>query len=216
MSELRQYHPSLRVFQIRQSQKGWIFIGDTPKDFAILQSETKMKQVFGPKVKVLLLKSYYSADVSKIKYLVFKRVSNNISVNELNELLDFNKIIHAEAERMKSKRSGKELPFIKIKSDDPKQAEALISGGLVCQKTGITFRVEEFKTTPSILQYFKCQGFRHKAPKCTKNEKCVVCGEAHTHKNCPNTLPIIEAVLHIRTKLLGRTWSKNKFLMPPF
>ena len=60
---------------------------------------------------------------------------------------------------MKFKRSGKELPFIKIKSDNPKQAEALISGGHVCQKTGIIFRVEEFKTTPSILQRFKCQGF---------------------------------------------------------
>ena len=36
MSELRQYHPSLRVFQIKQTQNGWIFIGDTPKDFAIL------------------------------------------------------------------------------------------------------------------------------------------------------------------------------------
>ena len=44
MSELRQYHPSLRVFQIKQSQKGWIFIGDTPKDFAILQSETKISK----------------------------------------------------------------------------------------------------------------------------------------------------------------------------
>ena len=50
MSKLRQYHPSLRVFQIRQSSKGWILKGDS-KDFAILQSETKMKQVFGPKVK---------------------------------------------------------------------------------------------------------------------------------------------------------------------
>ena len=39
ISELRRYHPSLRVYQIRQTQKGWIFIGDTPKDFAILQSE---------------------------------------------------------------------------------------------------------------------------------------------------------------------------------
>ena len=46
MSELRQYHRSLRVFKIRQSSNSWIFIGDTPKDFAILQSETKMKQVF--------------------------------------------------------------------------------------------------------------------------------------------------------------------------
>ena len=120
-----------------------------------------MKQVFGPKVKVSLPKSYHSADAAKTKYLVFKGISNNIPVNEFKELLDLNKITHAEAERMKSKRSGKELPFIKIKNDDPKQAEAFLSGGLVCQKTGIIFRVEEFKTTSLILQCFKCQGFRH-------------------------------------------------------
>ena len=78
------------------------------------------------------------------------------------------------------------MPFIKIKSDKPKQAEALLSGGLVCQKTGIIFRVEESKTTLSILQCFKCQSFGHKALNCTKKEKCVVCGEAHSHKNCPN------------------------------
>ena len=84
------------------------------------------------------------------------------------------------------KNNGPSL--IKIKSDDPKQAQALISGGggLVCQKAGIIFRDEEFKTTPSILQCFQCQGFRHKLPNCTKNEKCVVCGEAHSHRNCPN------------------------------
>ena len=63
--------------------------------------------------------------------------------------------MNAEAECMKSKRSGKGLPFIKIKSDDPKQAEALLSGGLVCQKTGKIFRVEEFYDNtldPSMLQ----------------------------------------------------------------
>ena len=170
MSELRQYHPILRVYQIRQSHKGWIFIGDTPKDFAILQSETKMKQVFRPKVQMSLPKSYHSADTSKSKYLMFKGVSNNISVNEVKEVLDFSKITHAEAERIKSKRSGKDPPFIKMKSDNPKQAKALLLGGLVCQKTGIIFRVEEFKTTPSILQCFNCQGFVNKAPNCTKNK----------------------------------------------
>ena len=51
MSELRQYHPNLRVLQIKQTKYGWIFIGDTPKDFAILQSEPKMQQVFGKKLK---------------------------------------------------------------------------------------------------------------------------------------------------------------------
>ena len=87
---------------------------------------------------------------------------------------------------MKSKRSDRDLPFIKIKCDNLKQAKALISGELICQKTGIIFRVKEFRTTPLIRQCFKCQGFGHKAPNCTKKPKCVVCGEAHSHKNCPN------------------------------
>ena len=87
---------------------------------------------------------------------------------------------------MTSERLGRNLPFIKIKCEDPKQAEALISGGFICQKTGIIFKVQESRTTPSIQQCFKCQGFGHKAPNCTKNPKCVVFGEAHSHKNCPN------------------------------
>ena len=70
----------------------------------------------------------------KVKFLVFKGVSNNITINDFKELLDFNKINHAEAERMKSKRSGKDLPFIKIKCDNPKQAEALIPGDLYARK----------------------------------------------------------------------------------
>ena len=87
---------------------------------------------------------------------------------------------------MKSKITGRDLPFIKIKCDDQKQAEALISGGLIWQKIGIIFKVEEFRMTPSIQQCFKCQGFRHKALNCTKKQKCVVCGEAYSHQNCPN------------------------------
>ena len=51
MSELRQYHTRLRVFQLKQSKNGWIFIGDTHKDLAILQSKPKMQQVFGKKRK---------------------------------------------------------------------------------------------------------------------------------------------------------------------
>ena len=65
MSELRQYHPNLRNLQIKQTKIGWIFIGDTPKDFAILQSEPKAQQVFGKKVKMSLPRSYHSADVKK-------------------------------------------------------------------------------------------------------------------------------------------------------
>ena len=72
MSELRQCHPNLRVLQIKQMKNGWIFIGDTPKDFAILQSEPKIQQVFGKKVKVSLPESYCSADAKKEKVLVLR------------------------------------------------------------------------------------------------------------------------------------------------
>ena len=227
MSELRQYHPNLRVLQIKQTKNGWIFIGDTPKDFAILQSEPKMQQVFGKKVKMSLPKSYHSADAKKDKILVFKGISNNITLVDFKQLLDFNKITHAKAERMKSKRTGRDLPFIKVKCDNPKQAEALISGGLICQKTGIIFKVEEFRITPSIQQCFKCQGFGHKAQNCTKNNVLCVVKLIHTktvqtktkkHQNVQTVggpmLPITEVVLHTRIKLLGNMWSKIKFLLP--
>ena len=161
--------------------------------------------------------------------MVFKGVSNNVTPDDFKDLLGYNKITHAEAERMKSKRSNRDLLYIKIECDDLKQAEELISGGLVCHKTGIIFRVEEFRTTPSIQQCFKCQGFGHKAPNCTKKPKCVVCIEAHSHKNCPNKekevqnvqivgdlmSPTTKAVLLIRIKPLGNMKSKPKFPMPP-
>ena len=133
-----------------------------------------------------LAKSYHSADAKREEILVFKGVSSNITLEDFKELLDFNKITHAEAERMKSERTGRDLPFIKIKCENPKQAEALISGGQLCQKTGIIFKVEEFRITPSIQQCFKWQGFGHNAQNCTRKQNCDVCGEAHSHKNCPN------------------------------
>ena len=135
-----------------------------------------MQQVFRKKVKMSLTKSYHSADAKKDKVLVFKGVSNNISLEDFKELLDFNKITQAKAERMKSKRTGRDLPFIKIKCNNPKQAETLILGGLICQKTGIIFKVEEFRTTPqsSSASSAKVLGTRHKNVLKNRNVLCVV------------------------------------------
>ena len=110
MSELRQYHPNLRVLQIKQTKNGWIFIGDTQKDFAILQSEPKMQQVFRKKVRMSLPKSYHSAYAKKDKILVFKGVSNNITLEDFKQLLDFNKITHAKAERISQKEQAETYP----------------------------------------------------------------------------------------------------------
>ena len=68
ISELRQYHPNLKSFTNQAHKNGWIFIGDTPKDFAILQSDPKMQQVFRGKVKMSLPKSYHSADTKKKRF----------------------------------------------------------------------------------------------------------------------------------------------------
>ena len=65
MSKLRQYHPNLRVLKIKQTENGWILIGDTPKDFAILQSEPKMQHVSKKKS---LPKSYHSADAKRKRF----------------------------------------------------------------------------------------------------------------------------------------------------
>ena len=100
MSELKQYHPNLRVLRIKQTQNGWIFIGDTPKDFAILHGKPKMQQVLGEIVNVSQLpKSYHSADDTKGNFWF----SGDVTLDDFKDLLDYNKITHAEAERMKSK-----------------------------------------------------------------------------------------------------------------
>ena len=58
MGELRQYHPSLKVSQIKELPKGdLLVIGDSMQDIIILQSETKMKVALGKNVKVSLPKA---------------------------------------------------------------------------------------------------------------------------------------------------------------
>ena len=47
---------------------------------------------------------------------------------------------------MKSKRSDKELPLMKV--DEPKQAEVLINDIFVCHKTGTIYKIDEFRNTP--------------------------------------------------------------------
>ena len=56
-----------------------------------------MKQVFGKNVKVSLPRSYQSAEATNAKVLVFKGVSSNVTLDDFKELLDYNKITHAEA-----------------------------------------------------------------------------------------------------------------------
>ena len=70
MGELRQYHPSLKVSQIKELPKGdYLVIRDSVQDVVILQSETKMKakyQIKSSAIKGVPTDRYYGQRVSRI------------------------------------------------------------------------------------------------------------------------------------------------------
>ena len=48
---------------------------------------------------------------------------------------------------------------------------------------------KEFRTPPSIRQYYHCQGFGHSVQNCRQQSVCLICGEGHSHKECTKTQP---------------------------
>ena len=71
MSELRQRHPSLRVFQLKQSQNGWIFIGDTPKISPSCRVNQKCSNVLGKTLRCHFL-NHITLQTPQREILVFK------------------------------------------------------------------------------------------------------------------------------------------------
>ena len=62
MSELRQFHPSLRVSKGQELKNNrFLVIGDTPQDVTILQSDNKMKACLDQNVSASVLKAYQTA-----------------------------------------------------------------------------------------------------------------------------------------------------------
>ena len=159
MGELRQYHPILKVSQIKELPKGdFLVIGDSVQDVVILQSETKMKAALGKNVKVSLPK-VFQTNKTPNKSLAIKGIPTDITDVEFREFLDLNKINYAKADRLKSKKDGRVLPIFQLEINDPAKVEALISQNLVCNVTGIVYKVEEFRQPVSFTQCFNCQSF---------------------------------------------------------
>ena len=95
------------------------------------------------------------------------------------EFLDVNKINYAKAERLISKKDGRILEIFELEIKDDTEAEALIAENLTCPITGIIYRMEEFRTPISVQQCYLGKICRSKI-------KCLICGEHHHHKGCPN------------------------------
>ena len=56
----------------------------------------------------------------------------------------------------------------------------------MCNVTGIIYKVEDFLQPVSVMQCFNCQSFGHSAKNCRSKQKCLICGESHSHHGCPN------------------------------
>ena len=129
----------------------------------------------------------------------------------------------------KTKKDGRVLPIFQLEINDPTEAEALISQNLVCNVTSIVqYNVEEFRQPISVTQCFNCQSFGHSAKNYRPKVKCLICGEDHFHKGCPNKeakkpkcanckdhmLHHTKGVLSIKSRHSDRMWSTTKNHMP--
>ena len=76
--------------------------------------------------------------------------------------------------------------MFKLEIKDDTEAEALITESLTCSITGIIYRMEEIRSPISVQQCWNCQNFGHSAKIYRSKTKCLICGESHHHKGCPN------------------------------
>ena len=75
--------------------------------------------------------------------------------------------------------------MFQLEISDPAEAEALLLQNLMCNVTGIVYKVEEFRQPVLVRQCFNCQCFGHWVQNCKSKQKCVICDENHSHKGCP-------------------------------
>ena len=149
-----------------------------------------------------------------------KGVPTDITDQEFREFLDLNKINHAKADCLKSKKDSRVLPIFQLEINDPTEAEALISQNLVSNVTGIVNKVEEFRQPVSVTHCFNCQSFGHSEKKCRSKQKCLICGGSHSRKGCPNKearkskcanckgrhVASYKGVLNTKSRNLGSMW----------
>ena len=143
-----------------------------------------MKACLGQNVKISLPKAYQTTKPKKS--LVVKGVLTEVTEQEFKEFLDLNKINYVKAERLIGKKDGRVLEIFKLEIKDDTETEALITENLTCPITGNIYRVEEFHTPISVQQCYNCQCFGHSAKTCRSEAKCLICGEDHRQKGCPN------------------------------
>ena len=211
MGELRQLHPSLKIFKSQGTGK----------------TELKMKATLGKNVRVSLPKAYQTTQTKK-NCLAVKEVPTDITANEFKEFLDLNKITYAKAERLKSRKDGRVLPIFQLEISDPAEVEALLSQNLVCNVTGIVYKWKNFVSPfrSGSASTANVSDIRRKIANQNKNVSSVVrtirTKDAQKKKqNSPNVqtvlghmLPLIKGVPNTKSRHSGNMWLTTKNPMP--
>ena len=141
IGELRQYHPCPKISMIKQLQKGDLLaIGDSLQDVPILQNQSEMEASLGKNVMISLPRTFQTSK-EKTKSFAVKGVSTDITDNKFKEFFGLNKISYGTAECLKSKKDGRVLPLFRLEINDPSEAQVLICQSLLCQVTGIVYKV---------------------------------------------------------------------------
>ena len=120
-------------------------------------------------------------------------------------------------------KDGRVFSLFCTEYNDPAEAEALISQNLVCQLTGIVYKVEEFRSPLSVRQCFNCESLGHSAKNWRSNQKCLIWGKYHSHKGClekearkpvrtarDHVLYHTKRVRNTKNRHLGNMWSITK------
>ena len=189
-----------------------------------------MKACLGKNLQISLPKAYQNKDKSKT--LVVKGVPTEFTNDELKQVLDhnINKIKHAKAERMKSKRDSRILQMFQIELSDPAEAKAIISSKITCLQTGSYSRWKSFvlpfrfsSVITAKISVIRPKNVRLKLSVLSV-EKVTHSKDARTEKNSnPNALvvkdhmlPIIKGVQLTKSRCSVNMWWTTKKVMPPF
>ena len=142
-----------------------------------------MKAALGKNVRISLPKAYQISQ-NQNKCLSVKGVPTDRTETDFKEFLDLNKISYAKAERLKSKKDGRVLPIFQLELSDPAKPRLYFLKILCVMLLDLCTKWKNFT---SLFRFGSAltQCFRHLAQNCKSKQKCVICSENHSHKECP-------------------------------
>ena len=110
---------------------------------------------------------------------------------------------------LKSKKDGRVLPIFQLEISDPAEAEVLLSQNLVCNVTGIVYKVDrrkianQNKNVLSVVRSIRTKDAQKKKQN-SPNVQTVLDHMLHLTKGVPNT----------KSRLSGNMWLTTKNPMP--